>query len=186
VPRHSTHSVKVPRHQNKQARAQRARYCRPNNTVVLIAALTFKRHSQATGNSHTFCAQCSFQFQSIQGACHRLAQCQRRCQSATNKNASPQQCTQSYSIARRCVPPQSTPTALIAFRRPSQSKARDFTTHVVMSPPSIDTLEHFKYFLHAYVSTVLYLRSIYRPKIFAEVRFHNTTVFQSRSLKLRD
>jgi mitotic spindle assembly checkpoint protein MAD2B len=55
-----------------------------------------------------------------------------------------------------------------------------------MSPPSIDTLEHFKYFLHAYVSTVLYLRSIYRPEIFAEVRFHNTTVFQSRSPKLRD
>jgi mitotic spindle assembly checkpoint protein MAD2B len=54
-----------------------------------------------------------------------------------------------------------------------------------MSPPSIDTLEHFK-FLHAYVSTVFYLRSIYHREIFREARFHNTSVFQSRSPKLRD
>jgi mitotic spindle assembly checkpoint protein MAD2B len=76
--------------------------------------------------------------------------------------------------------------AFVAFRRPGQSEYRDFDTPVVMSPPSIDTLADFKSFLHAYVSTVLYLRSIYRPEIFAKVRFHNTPVFQSRSPELRD
>ncbi|KAF2820883.1 DNA-binding protein [Ophiobolus disseminans] len=53
-----------------------------------------------------------------------------------------------------------------------------------MSPPSIDVLEHFKNFLFAYVSTVLYLRSIYPPEMFVEATFHNTSVYQCRSLVL--
>jgi hypothetical protein len=35
-----------------------------------------------------------------------------------------------------------------------------------MSPPSIDALEDFENFLSAYISTVLFLRSIYPPRIF--------------------
>jgi mitotic spindle assembly checkpoint protein MAD2B len=50
-----------------------------------------------------------------------------------------------------------------------------------MSPPSIDVLEHFKNLLFAYVSTVLYLRSIYPPEIFVEAAFHNTSIYQCRS-----
>jgi hypothetical protein len=53
-----------------------------------------------------------------------------------------------------------------------------------MSPPCIDALEHFKYFLLAYVHTVLHLRSIYPSSAFVKARFHNTPVFQSRSSEL--
>jgi mitotic spindle assembly checkpoint protein MAD2B len=49
-----------------------------------------------------------------------------------------------------------------------------------MSPSSIDALEHFKNFLFAYVSTLLYLRSIYPPENFVEAAFHNTSVYQFR------
>jgi mitotic spindle assembly checkpoint protein MAD2B len=50
-----------------------------------------------------------------------------------------------------------------------------------MSPPSIDALEDFKTFLFAYISTVLFLRSIYPPEIFLEAAFHNTSVYQCRA-----
>jgi mitotic spindle assembly checkpoint protein MAD2B len=50
-----------------------------------------------------------------------------------------------------------------------------------MSPPRIDTLEHFKNFLLPYVSAILYLRSIYPREVFVEAAFHNTSVFQCRS-----
>jgi mitotic spindle assembly checkpoint protein MAD2B len=50
-----------------------------------------------------------------------------------------------------------------------------------MSSPSIDALEHFKNFLFAYVSSLLYLRSIYPPEIFVEAAFHNTSVYQCRA-----
>jgi hypothetical protein len=50
-----------------------------------------------------------------------------------------------------------------------------------MSPPSIDALEHFKNFLFAYISTVLYLRSIYPSNFFIAAAFHNTSVYQCRA-----
>jgi mitotic spindle assembly checkpoint protein MAD2B len=53
-----------------------------------------------------------------------------------------------------------------------------------MSLPRIDTLRHFEHFLLAYVSTLLYLRSIYPRTIFLKAGFHNTSVSQSRSPEL--
>jgi mitotic spindle assembly checkpoint protein MAD2B len=50
-----------------------------------------------------------------------------------------------------------------------------------MSPSSTDALEGFENFLSAYISTVLYLRSIYPSNIFIGAAFHNTTVYQCRS-----
>jgi mitotic spindle assembly checkpoint protein MAD2B len=50
-----------------------------------------------------------------------------------------------------------------------------------MTPPSTDALEHFKNFLLAYISTVLYLHSIYAPHFFVEAAFHNASVYQCRS-----
>jgi mitotic spindle assembly checkpoint protein MAD2B len=53
-----------------------------------------------------------------------------------------------------------------------------------MSLPCKDTLRHFEHFLLAYVSTLLYLRSIYPHTTFLEARLHNASVFQSRSPEL--
>jgi hypothetical protein len=49
-----------------------------------------------------------------------------------------------------------------------------------MPPPKTDLL-HFRNFLPAYVHTAHYLRSLYQREGFAESRFCNTDVYQSRS-----
>jgi mitotic spindle assembly checkpoint protein MAD2B len=49
-----------------------------------------------------------------------------------------------------------------------------------MAPTYLDTLAAFTTFLHAYTHTLLYLRALYPRTSFAQSRFHNTAVFQSR------
>ncbi|KAF2023776.1 DNA-binding protein [Setomelanomma holmii] len=53
-----------------------------------------------------------------------------------------------------------------------------------MSPPATDMLIDFRNFLLAYVHTILYIRSVYPRTTFIETRFHNASVFQSRSPEL--
>jgi mitotic spindle assembly checkpoint protein MAD2B len=49
-----------------------------------------------------------------------------------------------------------------------------------MAPTYLETLSAFTSFLTAYTHTLLYLRSLYPRTSFAQSRFHNTSVFQSR------
>ena len=49
-----------------------------------------------------------------------------------------------------------------------------------MPPTYLESLTHFTNFLTAYTHTLLYLRTLYPRTSFANSRFHNTSVYQSR------